>query len=152
LKGAKIVSRETKQAIFHKALFIANGETLVTEQLTQDYSSRQENTQAHVWDLDVLGLSGSSVNNGESLLAPTRLTSKFLPISNPSEWWLHAVTQPAGRNSVELSFTTAAISPDGESFAIGGVDGTVRVYPATPQGLLGVATDLAQNVSKVDFC
>lgn len=201
---------EFKRAVFHKALFTTNGESLVTERLTQDYSSRQENTEAHIWDLNGIGLSGSPVNNGQSLLPPARLTSKVPPISNPPEWWLHAVTQPLGeiqllfiredhikggdgsphvklesksnaRNAsfsndgrpvlagvernrrtgiwdaqhvqqilnllkTEISFTTATIAPDGKSFAIGGVDGTVRVYPATAEGLLGVATNLAQKV------
>lgn len=46
----------------------------------------------------------------------------------------------------EFQFNTVVMAPDGESFAIGGQDGVVRIYPTTAQGFLDVASKIAQKV------
>jgi len=206
----QVDGRKFERENFTKALFAANGTTLVTQHLVTDYSLKQEKLEVHLWDLNAIDLSSPNVTNGKSPSdnAP-RIASKVPSIDSPG-WLLAAtlhgeiqllfqhksgelqITGSDGSRKVRLEsdlsvnhasfsrdgqrvlargersqkmrvwnakdgqpllslnfpkvFTKTVIAPDGQSFATGGTDGTVRVYPTTPKGFLDVASQLSSKI------
>lgn len=209
INGAKFERND-----FEKAMFAANGATLITEHVVRDYANNQFKTDVHLWDLNAIDLSEAYLNDGKSPLDNrTPLSSKFPPISNPPGWLIAVkprgeiqllfrnqsgelqITGTDGSTTLKLAgglithnanfshdgqrvlaggdnneriviwdanngqqvldiwnaaiiFTKAVIAPDGESFAICGADGAVRVYPTTAKGFLDVASNLTRRASK----